>query len=492
MVLFHSSPVRRASVHRSSGRRRPLGLEGLESRQMLSGDSVIETNPWSVVVAASDIGPQSTPLVSVVDSVTGSIERQFLAYESTFRGGVRVAVGDVNGDNVPDIITAPGAGRVGEVRVFDLIGTEMVAYRTLPFGPAWRGGVEVASGDVDGNGRDDIVASQSRGRGEVRVFASVDAADPIVDAATRTIVPFGPRFNGGSTVAVADVGTFTGGALTNATTPDGRVELVVGNGSGARSLVRVYDVSAAPRVVATVQPFPASVRGGVAITSGRVSADTIDEIIVSAGRGGSGAVEIYDGRIGLAPGGGLTRVTAAFAAFARPQSPITVAPMDTNGDGRIERLFVAQGDPRTGFGIASYTTNGVFIGQAASLAGPLRIAAPRAPGDVVTTPSGLKYRDLAVGTGPQPTSGQRITAHYTGTLVDGTVFDSSRARGTPFQFTLGVGQVIAGWDEAFATMRVGGRRILIIPPELAYGNVARPGIPAGSTLIFDVELLAIG
>lgn len=449
---------------------------------MLAGD----------VITGSDIGPQSTPLVSVIDSVTGVIERQFLAYESTFRGGVRVTLGDVDGDDVQEIITAPGPGRVGEVRVFELDGTERVAYRTLPFGPAWRGGVEVASGDVDGNGRDDIVAARSRGNGEVAVFVSVDATDPIADAAYRRIIPFGPRFNGGASVTVADVGTFAAGALTNGAVPDGRVEIVIGNGSGARSLVQVYDVSATPRVVATVQPFPAAFRAGVNVSAGRITADTIDDIIVASGRGGGGAFEVYNGQTGQGAGGGLARVTAASAAFGRPNSSVFIAPVDVTGDGRADRLFVTRGDAHSGFGVALYTPAGQFIGQGASLAGPLRGAASRTGSGLETTNSGLKFRDIAVGSGALPTAGQRITAHYVGTLTDGTVFDSSRARGVPFSFTLGAGQVIAGWDEAFASMRVGGRRILVIPAALAYGNVARPGIPAGSTLLFDVELLAIG
>ncbi len=487
MVQFRSSRAARSSSRKAADRR-PLAVEGLERRQMLDGD----VDPPTVVVAASDIGVRSTPLVSVLDSVTGQIQNQFLAYEHTFRGGVRVAVGDVNGDGEPDIITAPGPGRVGQIRVFSLDGTEMVSYRTLPFGATWRGGVEVASGDVDGNGRDDIIASQSRGRGVVRVFVSIDAADPIVNASYRRIVPFGPRFNGGSTVAVADVGTFVGGTITDGSMPDGRVEIVVGNGPGMRSLVRVYDVSATPRVVATARPFAAGLRGGVNVTSGRITNDSIDEIIVSAGRGGSGAVAVYDGRVGQVAGGGLARVTLASAAFARPNAPVFIAPIDRSGFGLIDRLLVTKGDPHTGFGVAAYTISGSLVGQGASLAGPLRIAASRSMSEFVKTSSGLLYRDLVEGTGDLPVQGQEITAHYVGTLRDGTVFDSSRAREEPFQFTLGIGQVIEGWDEAFATMRVGGRRILVLPPELAYGNSPRPGIPPGSTLVFDVELLAIG
>jgi peptidylprolyl isomerase len=112
-------------------------------------------------------------------------------------------------------------------------------------------------------------------------------------------------------------------------------------------------------------------------------------------------------------------------------------------------------------------------------------------GAEVTTPSGLKYTDLAVGSGASPRAGQTAVVHYTGTLLDGTKFDSSVDRGQPYNFALGRGEVIKGWDEGVATMRVGGKRRLVVPPVLAYGAVPRPKIPANSTLVFEVELLEV-
>jgi peptidylprolyl isomerase len=112
--------------------------------------------------------------------------------------------------------------------------------------------------------------------------------------------------------------------------------------------------------------------------------------------------------------------------------------------------------------------------------------------NVVTTPSGLKYVEITEGTGATPQPGQTVVVHYVGTLEDGEKFDSSRDRNTPFSFKLGIGQVIKGWDEGLSTMKVGGRRQLIIPSELGYGSRGAGNvIPPYSTLIFDVELLAV-
>ena len=108
----------------------------------------------------------------------------------------------------------------------------------------------------------------------------------------------------------------------------------------------------------------------------------------------------------------------------------------------------------------------------------------------VTTPSGLKYTVSETGEGEKVGVNKKVKVHYTGSLTDGTVFDSSVERGVPFEFVVGVGQVIRGWDEALADMRKGEKRTLTIPPDLGYGAGGHPPvIPPSSVLIFDVELL---
>ncbi|MGK7890234.1 MAG: FKBP-type peptidyl-prolyl cis-trans isomerase [Leptolyngbyaceae cyanobacterium] len=119
-------------------------------------------------------------------------------------------------------------------------------------------------------------------------------------------------------------------------------------------------------------------------------------------------------------------------------------------------------------------------------------AGSEAVAEVITTESGLQYVELVEGTGATPVTGSTVQVHYTGTLENGAVFDSSRDRGRPFSFRIGVGQVIKGWDEGVGSMQVGGRRKLIIPSELGYGTRGAGGvIPPNATLIFDVELLRI-
>jgi len=148
--------------------------------------------------------------------------------------------------------------------------------------------------------------------------------------------------------------------------------------------------------------------------------------------------------------------------------------------------------------IASFLTIAVALGlvscATATYARPNNVneQISQVPQGAVTTATGLKYQDSLIGQGAQPRRGQVVVVHYTGWLTNGQKFDSSLDRGQPFEFRLGNGEVIKGWDEGVASMHVGGKRTLIIPASLAYGDRGVPGvIPPGSVLKFDVELLGV-
>jgi peptidylprolyl isomerase len=139
---------------------------------------------------------------------------------------------------------------------------------------------------------------------------------------------------------------------------------------------------------------------------------------------------------------------------------------------------------------------GALVAALLCFGGPTGVAAQQTGKDMTTTASGLQITDSVVGTGAAPKTGQKCVMHYTGWLYEdgkkGAKFDSSVDRGQPFEFTIGVGQVIKGWDEGVASMKVGGKRALIIPAALGYGARGAGGvIPPNATLLFDVELLGV-
>ena len=144
----------------------------------------------------------------------------------------------------------------------------------------------------------------------------------------------------------------------------------------------------------------------------------------------------------------------------------------------------------------SWALSVALAGATLLAAGATTPAAAQTSGSTMTTPSGLKIQDTKVGTGATPKAGQTCVMHYTGWLYEngakGQKFDSSVDRGQPFEFQIGRGMVIKGWDEGVASMKVGGKRTLIIPPELGYGARGAGGvIPPNATLMFEVELLAV-
>ena len=135
----------------------------------------------------------------------------------------------------------------------------------------------------------------------------------------------------------------------------------------------------------------------------------------------------------------------------------------------------------------------IICGAVGSLPGCLKLRSTLSGGGkTITTPSGLKYVEILEGTGPTPKRGQIVSVLYTGSFQNGSVFDSSAKHGgKPYEFTLGRGSVIKGWEEGLATMKLGGKRKLIIPPLLGYGEAGTDIIPPNATLLFDVELVGV-
>ena len=171
-------------------------------------------------------------------------------------------------------------------------------------------------------------------------------------------------------------------------------------------------------------------------------------------------------------------VLSSPAPASAPARPAVSSRFELDPDDPNPTLFVMASD--------NDQTSGTEIAQASGLGGELNAPKER------TTPSGLRITDLVVGDGAEAVAGQTVVVNYRGTLANGTEFDSSYGRG-PFSFPLGGGRVIQGWDEGVAGMKVGGKRKLVIPPDLAYGERGAGGvIPPNATLTFEVELLRIG
>ena len=463
-----------------------------------ANDTVTRTQvfvPKSILVTDA-AGWTSSSIVRVIDPATGSVRTQFDVFPGGYRGGVQAVLGDLDGNGLPEIIVAPGKGVVGVVKVFTLGGVELPAYQITPFGPQWTGGVNLAVGDIDGDRLADIVVSRATGDGEVRVFRTAAAATP---GQFATIRPFAANFVGGSSVAVGDFGTFSGGTLVNAAKADGRLEIVVGRGPTAAPLVQVYDVSGAtPTVVKTITPFEASFLGGVVVSTARVNADSISDVVVAAGRRGGSRIEIHDGRIDT---NARLQAYAALSEFELRNAAVVASAVDTNGDGRADSLYAAQGSGGAA-GLRRAPIGSNVFSVLGDISARTWVTSPPEPQntDIVTTATGLQYRDLTVGSGALATAGKTVKTLYrgvyrenVGTKLAGEKFDSSADRGNvPFSFSLrSDGGAIVGWIEGVQGMRVGGVRQLTIPASLAYGSAGRGDIPPNADLVFDVTLTEV-
>ncbi len=277
----------------------------------------------SGVIIGSDLGCTSTPLVRVIDPNTG-VDRiiPFFAYEPNFRGGVHVYGADVTGDGIPEILTAPGRGRPGEVRVFTRDGTPLPQYNFFPFGASYRGGVEIAVGSITGLGKTEIVAGQDLG-GLARVF-TVNPGVGVNSSAIRQVQPFGAAYRSGVMVATADIGTFSGKTLTSSS-PDGISEMVFGSGPGIQAAVREYNgVPAKPVLVNAFNAIAKGYSRGVSVARLPGASGAADGVLVSAGPQGGSKVQTFRG-ISKIPAASF----AAYSGAARRADVFTAAISET-------------------------------------------------------------------------------------------------------------------------------------------------------------------
>ena len=251
----------------------------------------------------SPIGPQ---FVTVIDQESGAVISQFAPYGAAFRGGVRVATGDLTGDGIDEIVTAPGWSIVAQVNVYNQTGGLLTSFQ--PYGSTFKGGVQVAVGDVDGDGLNDIITVPSYGPAEVKVFRNVLAVGvPTFDVQNpyRDFLAFPSSFIGGAVVAVADMGStpLPNGPFDN-TPRDQKAEIVVGSGAGIKTTVKVFDVSrmttptpsAMPAAAQSFTPFSTTTtdyKGGVSLSVARINPDLIPDIVVGAGVNGGSLVDVW-------------------------------------------------------------------------------------------------------------------------------------------------------------------------------------------------------
>jgi hypothetical protein len=230
--------------------------------------------PAAITVTGTDAG--GGPHVRVFDASNGALVYEFFAYDSAFRGGVRVALGDVTGDGVPDIITAPGVGGGPDIRVWDGV-THAKIRDFMAYDSSFRGGVYVAAGDVNGDGKADIITGPDTGGGpNVKVFSGADGS------ILQNFLAYSVSFTGGTRVAAGDVNG------------DGKADIVVGAGVGGGPHVEVFD-GTNRNVLYSFMAFDPALRNGVYVAAGDIDGDSRADLVVAAGPGGGPHVKVYSG-----------------------------------------------------------------------------------------------------------------------------------------------------------------------------------------------------
>ena len=357
-------------------------------------DQIDEGGGGGIIVIGPDKSPQTNAQVKVVDVATGQILASFLAYEPGFLGGTRVATGDLTGDGIDEIITAPGRGRAPQVRVFTQDGVELTQFRTMAYASSFLGGIHVAVGDVNGDSRNDIITVPGSGKAIVKVFLGQANADPIANTPFKTFYAFAKTFVGGATVRAADMGQRLGsGTFVNSL--DGKAEIIVGSGPGAKATVKVFQVQGTPSLVRSFNPFSTATsvyKNGVNLEVERLDADAVPDIIVGSENGGNSRIETWIWNTGNAT---LFR-SGWFESYydsASKIAPSRVAALDTTGDGIAETLATVQGPGGTTAQIRTFDVSSAVplgVAHATSLngfAGPYFIAAIDDPSGPIGEPA---------------------------------------------------------------------------------------------------------
>ena len=356
------------------------------------GETILSTEKEDIIIGTGRGNPTG-PLVRIIDPVTGADRfKPFFAFEPSFQGGVQVYGADVTGDGEPDIITASGPGRPGEVRVWELIddrAVENIAYNFFPFGRGYIGGVEISVGSITAAGKIEIAAAQSFG-GLVSIFGvSSTAANPSLPGSAfsgdtdwetgfvrprplRQLRPFGSTYLGGVTIETADVGTLSGSNVSSVN-PDGIMELFLGSGFGIQAQVRGYNgTTAGPTLFNSFNVIRTGYNGGVSVARLPSStANAADRILVSSGFDGNSLVEIYNGINSIRDN--------SFLAYNGSRAEVLSAAIDDDLIFNVQGLLGKQGGVQNAFLPSDESQSTVTrpLPQSRLISPPLQIAIQR-------------------------------------------------------------------------------------------------------------------
>ena len=437
-----------------------------------STPSAPANNLLPIIAVGSDAG--AAPWVKAFDAQTGQQKFQFLAYDVSFTGGVRVASADLNGDGIPDIITAPGAGMAPEIKVFDgKTGVQLAGPvgDFLAYDRSMQGGVFVAAGDVTGDPFNDIIVAPGAGGGsEVRTFSGKDGS------LLHSFNAYGPGFEAGLPVAV---GNWAGAP---------RPYVVTGTGPGVSAETRVFDAVTGQQVsgaVGDLHPYGQNFTGGVWVATGDTAGDGSTDLITGAGVGHTPEVKVYDGQTGSVlqdfQAGDASiqtgvRVASTYIAGVAHEDIVTAG-----GPGNTPQVNVYSGttgqllpSPEAGFlAFDNSQRNGLFA--AAAIDPTTTVTMSPATQSVATgAPATVTVGwNTDVPSGTSPTTyiywGDGAATPYNPTAPSGS-FTASHAYSAPGTATLhtqvmftGTGGVEAG-GSATATVTVGGSSTPILPP----------------------------